>query len=294
MSSKFLLTHLQHCRILEISEGIYVVQPITEQITAGNSGIIAMGDVALIFDTMLTSDAARELYEAAEELTGTPVKLVINSHHHPDHVGGNSVFPQTVDIISTATTRRLMEIHLSRQLTEQLSSLGLTHQEHHDIRLPNVTFEQTLHIYGTQRRVEIITYGGGHTESDTILHLPDDRIVFMGDLLTTHNHPYLADGDPGELPRILDIISLLNPQHIVPGHGPLSSLADVQTMQSYLAMLTETALTELAFQYEDEDELEHKVASFQIPAVYMAWERSEYFKANLRFFYQRVMNAYAD
>lgn len=325
MSCMSVLPHLQHCTVCEIAEGVYIVQPKSQDGIAANAGIIALGDATIIFDTMLTVAAATELRQAAEELTNTPVKLIINSHHHADHVGGNSVFAPSTDIVSTVATRDLMAERLPQQVAwlqrnaeEQVAELkstldrlsGDTQAETlvkiaeyeqilaeaatTQIRLPNVTFEQKMQLYGPERQVEITTYGGGHTQSDTILHLPDDGIIFMGDLLTTQFHPYLSDGDPGELPRILDIITLLDPQMIVPGHGKLSTLADVQAMQSYLAMLTETALTELAFQYEDEAELEQKLAAFKVPAIYQAWRRPTYFTANLRFFYQRVMNAYAD
>ncbi len=325
MSGTASLPQLQHCEIQEIARGVYVALPKFGGGAASNAGIIALGDATLIFDTMLTPAAATELYQAAERLTGTPVKAVINSHYHGAHVGGNQIFDPAIDIISTMQTRELIARERPQRLAwhsehaqDQLATLdrvannaiGANRQSarsaYHEyqallaeleimtVRLPNITFEQQLHLYGADRRVEIATYGGGHTQSDIILYLPDDGIIFMGDLLTTNSHPFLGDGDPGELPRILDIISMLNPQQLVPGHGPVSTLPDVQTMQAYLAMLTETALTELAFQFEDETELEHKVNAFQIPSIYDNWERPEYFTANLRFLYQRVMTAYAD
>lgn len=324
MSNTANLSGLQHCRVVEIGQEIYIAYPLAGKGAGGNAGIISMGDQTLIFDTFLTPDAAVELRQAAETLTSTPIKLVINSHHHPAHTGGNQVF-DTVDIITTTATRRLMteyapqklawhKHHAQSRLAELeaaiLNANGTTqraaeqtHSQYQclvdalpsmEVRLPNITFEQHLVIYGKERQLELITYGGGHTQSDTILYLPDDGILFMGDLLTTRNHPYLSDGDPGELPRILDIVSRLNAQQLVPGHGEVSTLTDVQAMQSYLAMLTETALTELAFQFEDESELEQKITQFAMPVAYREWERPQYFATNLYFLYQRVMTAYAD
>lgn len=325
MSGMGALPPLQHCHVQEIAHGIYVVQPKSGGGGASNAGIIDLGDSIVIFDTMRTPAAAAELRQVAELVTGKPIKLLINSHHHEDHVGGNQAFDPSVDIISTAHTRRLLAEHGPKRLAwhkhhgqsrlqeleaaasnatgnaKTAAQAAYSEYQHvvaaletMTVRLPNITFEQQVQLYGTERRIEIITYGGGHTQSDTILHLPDDRVIFLGDLLATHNHPFLGDGDPGELPRILDITNLLNPQYVIPGHGPISSIADVQTMQTYLAMLTETALTELAFQFEDEAELEQKVASFPVPASYRDWGRPTYFTSNLRFLYQRMMTAYAD
>ena len=319
------LPPLHHCSIQEITQGVYVAKPIAGKGAASNAGIVALGDYTLIFDTFLTPPAALELRQAAELLTGTPIKLVVNSHHHLDHVGGNQVFDVTTDLLATTTTRHLLETESyatlrqrRAQATETLALLeqkvttakGMARQsaeaalnQHKalmaalpemTIRLPNLTFTDRLVIHGTQRQAEVITFGGGHTQNDTILYLPADRVVFMGDLLSVKVHPFLSDGDPGELPRILDAVKRLAPAQLVPGHGEVGTLAEIQQMQSYLAVLTEGALTELAFQFEDEAELANKIARFPIPKLFMGWERPENFAANLRFLYQRVMAAYAE
>ena len=318
MDGAVVLSSLQHCVIHEIGDGIYVAQPRVGRGATCNAGIVALGDRAAIFDTFLTPAAAIELREAAEDLTSSPVKLVINSHHHIGHIGGNQIYDDDVDLFATTATRELIATHVSQllagshQVASALATLSLTsnsyqiNKSHDDyqalmnalpsmtIRLPNVTFDQKMVVHGQNRCLEIFTYGGGHTQSDAILYLPDDDIIFMGDLLCTESHPFLGDGDPGELPRILDLVSQLDPVTIVPGHGQVGTLADVQTMQSYLAMLTETALTELAFQFEDGGELEQKVAKFKPPQPYAHWERAEFYTSNLQFLYERVMTAYAD
>ncbi|MEZ4678952.1 MAG: MBL fold metallo-hydrolase [Caldilineaceae bacterium] len=322
MGGTVVRSSLHSCVIHEISEGVYVAQPVPGHGATSNAGIIALGDQALVFDTFLIPSAAAELRQAAEELTNSPVKLVVNSHHHLGHIGGNQVFDADTNIIATTTTRALMAESVSGALRRHdpqrdcqptpfnlagMSTPDLqTHEQYADhraflqalptmvLRLPNVTYNQQLLIHGRDRRLEIITYGGGHTQSDSVLHLPDDGVIFLGDLLSIKRHPFLGDGDPGELPRILDLVTRLEPKSIVPGHGPIGTLADIQAMQVYLAMLTETALTELAFQFEDETELEQKVAKFTVPSPYADWQRPEFYSENLRFLYQRVMTAYAD
>lgn len=316
---------MQHCTIHKVVPGIYLAQPHAGGAAVSNAGIVALGNQTLIFDTFWTPAAACELRQAAEELTDAPVRIVVNSHHHAAHIGGNQVFDADATIIAATVTRKLMAEYAPQQLAwhrhhhrSHLAELEATvlnakgsalrvaqakyDQYQHliaalptmNLRLPDMTFEQQMVLHGSQRSVEIISYGGGHTSSDTILYLPDDGIIFMGDLLSINRHPFLGDGDPGELPRILDLITRLNPHAIIPGHGDMGALADIQTMQSYLAMLTETALTELAFQYEDEAELSQKVAKFTVPKLYADWESPEYFNANLHFLYKRVMTAYAD
>lgn len=319
------LPPLHHCSIREIAPGVYVAKPIAGSGAASNAGIVALGDQTLVFDTFLTPSAAMELRQAAELLTDTPIKLVVNSHHHLDHIGGNQVFEPSTDILATTTTRHLLATETSTMLPQRLAQAKeeLTRLEQKvaatksaarqsaeaalaqhktlmsalptmAVRLPTVTFTERVVLHGTKRQAEVITFGGGHTQSDTILYLPADQVVFMGDLLSVKCHPFLGDGDPGELPRILDAVKRLAPTQLVPGHGEVGSLAEIQQMQSYLALVTEGALTELAFQFEDEAELAHKIARFPIPKLFMSWERPENFAANLRFLYQRVMAAYAE
>ena len=88
---------------------------------------------------------------------------------------------------------------------------------------PHLTFDDRLTISGTKRHVELLTYGGGHTPSDAMLYLPEDRVLFTGDLLCVQAHPMLTQGDPHEWLRILDRIEQLDFEIAVPGHGPVGT-----------------------------------------------------------------------
>jgi len=319
------LPPLHHCSIREIAPGVYVARPLAGGGAASNAGIVALGDYTLIFDTFLTPVAALELRQAAALLTETPITLVVNSHHHLDHVGGNQIFAADADFVATIKTRQLLEQETTAALAQRRTQADATLAQLEEkaastrgaarqsitaaleqqrvlmselptmtIHLPNVTFTDRLVLHGTRRQAEVITFGGGHTQSDTILYLPAEQVVFMGDLLSVKCHPFLADGDPGELPRILDAVQRLAPTQVVPGHGEVGSITELQLMQSYLAVVTEGALTELAFQFEDEAELANKIARFPVPRLFAGWERADIFPTNLHFLYQRVMAAYAE
>jgi len=326
MSGQEALPSTQHFQLQVIAEGVFVAQPKAEGGAACNAGIIDLGDQTVIFDSFLTPQAAAELLTVAEAMTTSPVKVVVNSHHHMDHIGGNQSFPETTTIVATSATRHLILDYAGQQLAryeaqgaQRLAELekqlaGARKQvEKADaqqafsqfrlmlealptwqLRLPTLTFDQRLVIYGRHRQVELITHGGGHSQSDAILYLPTEKIVFTGDLLTVHCHPSLADGDPGELPRILDQINRLQPQTIVPGHGPVGFKSDIQLMQQYLATMTETALTELAFQTEEGVDVDGRIARLRPSSAFSSWARTRFFAANLRFLYQRVMTAYAE
>lgn len=154
-------------------------------------------------------------------MTGRRVSLVINSHPHYDHVWGNQAFAPDVNILSTHRTRdliategleeidsfrRLAPIRLEAACTQRAQIRDEIQQAQVDymityyeaiiaalsglqIRLPTLTFEGTLRLQGTRRSAELISYDGAHSGSDAILYLPEDRVVFMGDLLFVDCHP---------------------------------------------------------------------------------------------------------
>lgn len=121
-----------------------------------------------------------------------------------------------------------------------------------------------------------------------------ERIAFMGDLLTVHCHPYLADGDPGEVNRTLDLMRALQPAQVLPGHGAAGTMADLEAMGNYINSLAELALTELTYRVDSATNLETTITHVSVPNAFAIWSRPELFRANLRFLHQRLIAAYAD
>jgi glyoxylase-like metal-dependent hydrolase (beta-lactamase superfamily II) len=107
-------------------------------------------------------------------------------------------------------------------------------------RLPNITFEGSLTIHGTRRQVELLTLAG-HTASDLVLYLPDEKIAFMSDLLFVNNHPYLAGCSPKRWRKSLREIGKLGVQTLVPGHGPVGSPSDLSLLDQYIQTLESIA-----------------------------------------------------
>ncbi|HLE57345.1 MAG TPA: MBL fold metallo-hydrolase, partial [Rhodothermia bacterium] len=89
--------------IVEIVPGVYAALANIGGSGVGNAGIINMGSQAIVYDTGLTPEAGRQLGEAAERLTGQKVTIVINSHFHDDHIGGNQAFDEPTYLATTST-----------------------------------------------------------------------------------------------------------------------------------------------------------------------------------------------
>lgn len=92
------------------------------------------------------------------------------------------------------------------------------------------TFARRLTLHGTRRRAEFVSLGPAHTGDDAVLVLPDDGVVFCGDLLFVACHPYLPDGDPERWRDALDVLLGFGAARYVPGHGPVGGPDSVEDL----------------------------------------------------------------
>jgi len=294
-----------HFNMQVLADGVYAALHKPGGGAIANAGIVDLGDRALVFDTFISPLAAKELRLAAEILTGNPVACVINSHYHNDHIRGNQVFLEA-EILATQGTLELLhtagqeELEWdTRQAPLKLAEVSAQYQAAQDdgtrsglkfrldylqviidslpgleIRYPDRTFTELLTLAGPKRRVEVISYGPGHTRSDAFLWLPEERIAFLSDLLFVGCHPYLPDGDPHAWMQALDKIKTLRPRILVPGHGPVGRMKDLNHMARYII-----AVSELARGPASGDEINHT----SLPYPFKDWEYQPFFPANLEF-----------
>jgi len=149
--------------------------------------------------------------------------------------------------------------------------------------IPDITFEDKLILYGKERRVELIEFKKGHTESDLILYLPKEKIVFMGDLLFIDNHPWLADGYPENLITTLNNIKQLDAGTFIPGHGKAGGKDDIAIMINYIENIKLTALNLL-----NEGKSAEEINGLQIPEAYEGWFLSNFYGINVKFMYESL------
>ncbi|WP_044338803.1 MBL fold metallo-hydrolase [Rossellomorea aquimaris] len=290
-----------------LSDGVYAAIAKQGQGAWSNAGIVDLGEELLIFDSFSTPSAGYELRKQAEEMTGKKVKYLINSHYHGDHVFGNQAFAETM-IISTSLTRNWFEkknkiVDLKTEIKEtedylnklemqikltadRILKASLTNQYKEmsailkdlpamKLVLPTVLFKEKLVIQGAHRKVELHCLGGGHTPSDTFLYLPEEKVGFMGDLVTVDLHVPIYD--PEEFSTILEKVKLLDMETVVPGHGYPGGNELLCTMEKYLAFLigkTKEAV-------KNNVPLEVYVSNLEIPDAYTVWRGVNGIRGNL-------------
>ncbi len=301
----------KHFSLKELANGVVAAIATDGGAAICNAGVVDLGGQLLVFDTFLTPQAAQDLRIFTIAEFGTPPHLVINSHYHNDHTWGNQVFAADAQIISTIRTRELMETEgkeefkwCSANAYQKLQEQRIKSKEAEGSDLyetvgmlgyyeglfeampilrpckPGITFECSMEFAGSKRSCTLTAFEGGHSGSDAILYLPKEGIVFMGDLLFTHFHPYLSEGDPHKLLQALQAIEKLNARTFIPGHGPIGTKQDLTRMIAYGEHILQMA-TGLAHAGAD---LEAQVNQLEIPPEYQDWQMRHLYRTNITHF----------
>ena len=305
-----------HFKIIRLTDGVYAaIHSIGGQAIC-NAGIVDLGDKTIVFDTFLSLKAAMDLKMIADEITSHPVNYLIDSHTHNDHIRGNQVFKPKSSIISTSATRTDIANNEPNQIKQeadyapkslaklekdiqfatdktQLRELNMwlgyyqAIVESHPLQivtLPDITFENSLTISGSTRRVELIELGG-HTRSDIAMYLPEDKIVFTGDLVFIGCHPYLADGNTQTLLSSLKVLNDMDIEKVVPGHGPVGTKDDILRMMDYVEMAYN-----LSKIFMEKGKTIDEVSNIKIPEPFDSWYFPNFFTMNMKFLYKVVSN----
>jgi len=200
----------------------------------GNIAVSAGTDGVFIIDDQL-KPLTDQLLASIGKVSEQPIRFVINTHYHGDHVGGNETIGKNGAVIIAHDNIR------QRMTTDQFSNFfNENTPAWPKDALPVVTFNDrvTLHLNG--EAVEVIHVPRGHTDGDSIVYFPDSNVLHMGDIFFNGLYPFIdLDGGGSIQGMIAGVelgISLAGEEtQIIAGHGPMS---DLPGLQEYLAFLT--------------------------------------------------------
>lgn len=226
----------------ELAPGVFAYVQATGGFCIANAGIIAGSDGTTAIDALFTPSMTRALLDEARRVAPQPITRLLNTHHHADHTLGNALFPPGIDIVAHAKAKEQMERTPVAVVAEAFTRLAPHFApELHDLqdRLPNVTFDgDSMELRVDDRRLRLIHYGTGHTRGDLLAHLPDQRILFAGDMAFFYVTPLAFEGHIGNWIRITRrIIDELDADVIVAGHGPVGTKDDLRKMLDYLELV---------------------------------------------------------
>jgi glyoxylase-like metal-dependent hydrolase (beta-lactamase superfamily II) len=222
---------------------------------ASNSGFVAR-DGGLVVDTMWDLPRTRNLIDLYATVSRAPARRLVNTHHNGDHCWGNQLFAETgAEIIG----HRLCAEYFTREASPEMFvalceapdvappldgfARSLRAFDFHDIVLtPPTTLiddDTVIDLDGTP--AHLLYVGPAHTPGDVVVHLPDDGIVFTGDILFHRCTPIGWEGTFANWIAALERIEALEPAIVVPGHGPLADVDGLRGQREYLEyVLVET------------------------------------------------------
>jgi glyoxylase-like metal-dependent hydrolase (beta-lactamase superfamily II) len=201
-----------------------------------NAGFVIGDDGVAVVDSFQDPEAARQLLAQIRQITKLPIKFVINTHYHLDHVAGNSVFQDAGAVV--IGQRNVREwIH-----TENLKFFGPNIRLEQksfveNLAAPEVIYDSALVLFLGSRRIQV-TWKLGHTGGDSIVQVPDAKVVFCGDLFWRRTLPNLIDASTAPWTVTLDFLARANSAgSFVPGHGNVGTADDIKEFREYLVNL---------------------------------------------------------
>lgn len=201
-----------------------------------NTGVVIGDNAVMVIDTQATPAMAQDVIRRIREVTDKPIKYVVLSHYHAVRVLGASAY-QPEHIIASQDTYDLI---VERGEADKASEMGRFPRLFRAVETippgltwPTITFTGKMTLWLGKLEVQLLQLGRGHTKGDTVVWLPQERILFSGDLVEFDATPYAGDAYFRDWPKTLDNIAALQPAKLVPGRG--AALTTPEQVQAGLA-----------------------------------------------------------
>ena len=186
-----------------------------------NTGVIIGDDSVMVIDTQATPVMAQQVIERVRGVTDKPIKYVTLSHYHAVRVLGASAYGAS-EIIASEKCRAMIQERGQEDWDSEYGRFPRLFQAADSIpglTWPTVTFREKMSLYMGKRRVELMFLGRAHTAGDIVAWVPDEGVMFSGDIVEAHSACYCGDGHFGDWPGTLAAIRAYQPEALMPGRG---------------------------------------------------------------------------
>ncbi len=217
-------------QVVNIADGLDLIQG-----PGGNIAVLRGADGLLLVDSGIPV-RGREVLEKARQVGGKPVSVLINTHWHFDHAGGNEVFGRAGAVIAaTGATRKRLS---TDQYTE---AFKMTTPASPAVALPSVTFDDaTLHV--GDETIHLSAVPPAHTDGDLVVHFKTRNVIHTGDLFSNGFYPNIDASSRGWIGGMIAaadrVLELAGPNtKIIPGHGPVGTREDLAAFRKMLVTI---------------------------------------------------------
>ncbi len=249
-------------RLTQVSDNCFAVLNEENRACDANSGLINLGG-GVVIDTQADLSHARQMIGLFGEVWPGMPKRVINTHEDGDHVWGNQLFEDAEIIAHRTMPDRMKHAADPKEVQKVLKAadhsltrlplagihpgaMAIARQLPRDydfekikLVLPRSLFDERLVLDLGDTEVHLIHVGPCHQVGDTIVHVPTEGVVFAGDVILRQCTPVGWTGTYEKWLKALDLIISLDPEVIVPGHGPVCGIEGAMEMQAYLEYVRE-------------------------------------------------------
>ena len=215
-----------------------------------NAGLVVDGEATLLVDTLFDLPLTAEMLAAMRAAVPSAARIdtLVNTHANGDHCFGNELVAGAVIVASEACAKEMGEVppDVLAQLVANADALGpvaaaFVRRAFGPFQFKGITLTPPTETFSGEsirqvgaKEVHLIEVGPAHTRGDVLVHVPADRTVFTGDIVFANGHPIIWAGPIANWVHACDRILALEVETVVPGHGPLSGLAEVSALRGYL------------------------------------------------------------
>jgi glyoxylase-like metal-dependent hydrolase (beta-lactamase superfamily II) len=222
--------------IIELANGVYA--RLHEGLT--NAGIVIGDDGVMLIDSLRVPSFARDLIADVKKLTDKPIRYVVDTHSHWDHSWGNEEFPDSTLVGHANCRREMLDPDITVTWRDKVIASGDPWaEEAKSVRItpPDLTFEDTLHLQFAGRPIDMHWLGRAHTSGDIFIRLPDDGLLFTGDVAQDGGVPYMMDGYLKDWVGTDSRLVELECDRFMAGHGPIGSSAAISEARDFIVTL---------------------------------------------------------
>jgi cyclase len=254
-----------------LGKGVYAAIDIDGR-SGANAGFVIGDNAVLVIDSFYNADAAKVLLQEIRKLTPLPVRYLVNTHYHIDHVSGNGVFANAgAEIIA----QRNVQVWIHTENPKFYGDKITLEQRAAIIAIPgpDVLVDSRKTVRLGKRVIEIVARPG-HTGGDVTVWIPDVGVMFCGDLFWRRIPPNLIDATVSKwIPTLEKIERARDADRMtyVPGHGDVGTLTDLAEFRGYLTVMRDTVAAEMKEGARGDNLI--RVATPKLAAKYGAWPR---------------------
>ncbi len=240
----------------EVGDGLYAYLQPDGGWGWSNAGLVADGERTLLIDTLFDLQLTGEMLTSMRDAVPAAARIdtLVNTHANGDHCYGNQLLRGSRILASRRAAEEMSELPPAAMaaLVDQAPQMGTLGAfflrcfepfqfEGIELELPNETFVEELTLQVGDKRVELVEVGPAHTRGDTLVHLPEQRVLFTGDILFSQAHPIAWAGPVSNWISACERILAMDLELLVPGHGPIAEPAAVRELKAYFEYLYEQA-----------------------------------------------------